>query len=93
MSALGFASQVSVSAQVKIIATKSDKSLTKCENFSFLAMLKEGISDSEQKSHMENLARSRFKDEFLKRIRQDMAVKRLVGSTEWHVAVLHVEYE
>lgn len=88
-----FNNQVEVTAQVKIIATKSEKPLTRCENFSFRSMLKEGVKPEEQKAYMETLTKSRFGEEFLKRIREDVAVKRLVGSTSWHVDVLNVDYE
>lgn len=93
MNALGFASQVRVTAQVKIIATKSEKALTKCENFSFLAQLKTGVKEDEQKENMEILAKSRFRDEFFKRMREDASLKHSVGSTQWHVEVVHVSYE
>lgn len=92
MSALGFSSQVEVTAQVKIIATKTQKPLTKCENHSFLAILKTGANQTEQDEHMRSLAKARYKQDFLNRIKDDVATKRLVGQTEWHVEVLNVDY-
>ena len=93
MSALGFSSQVEVTAQVKVIATKTQKPLTKCENHSFFAILKQGVSKAEQNAHMASLAKARYSQLFLTRIKDDVATKRLVGQTEWHVDVLNVSYD
>ena len=83
---------VQVTAQVQILGTKTKKRLTQCENFSFQATLRHDSSPAGQQLDLETQTYSRFKEEFMKRMKNVPAVKHAIGSTQWEVQVLAVQY-